>query len=292
MPTLEKIALGDLTPTEVRSWHARLHHAGRPSPNTVAKAYRLLKTILETAVVDGVLPRNPCLIKGASVERSAERTPATVDEIYALADAIDDHYRALILLASFTGLRWGELIALIQKRFDLDAGTVRVVEQYVELKDGSRVLGPPKSEAGVRTVAIPPHIIGDIRSHIVRYAQPGPEGLVFPSPDGHPLRRSNFYRRIYQPAARAAGLPAGFRFHDLRHTGNTLAASTGASTRELMSRLGHASPRAALIYQHATASRDHLIAQSISEMVGSRSARSLSDGDSVRLGDGVQSSTE
>jgi integrase len=271
MPTFEKIPLGDLSPAVIRNWHARLHRADRPSPNTVAKAYRLLKTILGTAVVDELIPRNPCLIKGASVERTAERTPATINEVYALAGAIDDRYRVLILLAAFTGLRWGELIALTRKHIDLESATVRVVEQYVELKDGSRVLGPPKSEAGVRTVAVPPHIIEELGSHIDRYGNTGKEGLVFPSPDGQPLRRSNFYRRIYQPAAKKAGLPTGFRFHDLRHTGNTLAASTGASTRELMARLGHASPRAALIYQHATASRDQLIAQSISDMVGTRS---------------------
>jgi len=66
---------------------------------------------------------------------------------------------------------------------------------------------------------------------------------------------------------RLAGLDAGFRFHDLRHTGNTLAAATGASTKELMSRMGHASPRAALIYQHATSYRDAVIAAALSDLV-------------------------
>jgi integrase len=155
---------------------------------------------------------------------------------------------------------------------------VRAVEQYVEFKNGTRMLGPPTSEAGVRTVAIPRHIIEDLSTHIDRYGDAGPEGLVFPSPDGEPLRWSNFYRRIYQRAAKVAGLPDGFRFHNLRHTGNTLAASTGASTRELMARLGHASPRAALIYQHATASRDQLIAQSTSDMIRARSAGSDTKG--------------
>jgi integrase len=271
LPTFEYVKLSDLTTAQIRSWHAQLHRAGRPSPNTVAKAYRLLKTILGTPVVDELIPKNPCLIKGASVERPAERIPATIEQVYSLADAIDGRYRVLILFAAFTGLRWGELIALTRQRIDFEATTVRVVEQYVELKDGSRVLGPPKSDAGVRTVAIPPHIIDELKDHLERFSEAGPVGLVFPSPEGEPLRRSNFYRRIYRPAAQSARLPPGFTFHDLRHTGNTLAASTGASTRELMARLGHASPRAALIYQHATASRDQLIAKSISEMVLGRS---------------------
>jgi hypothetical protein len=70
--------------------------------------------------------------------------------------------------------------------------------------------------------------------------------------EGPPLRRSNFNRRVWQPACAAVGLRS-FHFHDLRHSGNTLAASTGASLKELMHRMGHSSPRAALIYQHATA---------------------------------------
>jgi integrase len=57
----------------------------------------------------------------------------------------------------------------------------------------------------------------------------------------------------------AVGLPAGFHLHDLRHTGNQLAAMTGASTRELMRRMGHASMRAALAYQCAS---DELIGRS------------------------------
>lgn len=78
-------------------------------------------------------------------------------------------------------------------------------------------------------------------------------------------RRSNFTRRVWQPACQTVGID-GLRFHDLRHTGNTLAAATGASTRELMARMGHASPRAALIYQHATADRDAAIAKALSDL--------------------------
>ena len=70
---------------------------------------------------------------------------------------------------------------------------------------------------------------------------------------------------MWDPARQAAGLPA-LHFHDLRHTGNTLPASTGASTKELMTRMGHASARAALIYQHATADRDAAIAVALSEL--------------------------
>jgi hypothetical protein len=101
-------------------------------------------------------------------------------------------------------------------------------------------------------------------------------GLTFTSPDGTPLRRSNFNRRVWQLACAELGI-SGLRFHDLRHTGNTIAASTGASTKELMARMGHASPRAALIYQHATIERDRTLADALSRLAGRLSAISIGE---------------
>ena len=78
-------------------------------------------------------------------------------------------------------------------------------------------------------------------------------------------------------AREQAGLP-DFRFHDLRHTGNTLAAATGASTKELMARMGHASMRAALIYQHATADRDAAIAADLSRLANGQDVDAATEG--------------
>jgi integrase len=136
----------------------------------------------------------------------------------------------------------------------------------VELVDGSRMVGPPKSAAGHRVVSIPPHIVQDIADHLEQWVGEGTDALVFSSPEGGFVRRGNFRRRQWDKAVAVVGVKS-LHFHDLRHTGNTLAASTGASTKELMARMGHASPRAALIYQHATEDRDVHIAQSISEIV-------------------------
>ncbi|WP_433288885.1 tyrosine-type recombinase/integrase [Pseudonocardia sp. CA-142604] len=85
-----------------------------------------------------------------------------------------------------------------------------------------------------------------------------------------PLRRGDFHRSTaWTPTVVRAGLPRGFHFHDLRHTGNLLATAAGASTRELMHRMGHGSMRAALIYQHATRERDRQIADRLSAIVTS-----------------------
>jgi integrase len=126
-------------------------------------------------------------------------------------------------------------------------------------------LGPPKTDAGQRTVAIPPHVLPDLDAHLDAYVAADPDAFMFAGPDGDPVHRMTFYR-AWRKAIAAIGI-SGVRPHDLRHTGNTLAAATGASTRELMARLGHASPRAALIYQHATEDRDGAMAQAISDLI-------------------------
>lgn len=92
--------------------------------------------------------------------------------------------------------------------------------------------------------------------------------MIFVGEKGAVLRRGNWRRSVnWSTAVTAVGLPEGFHFHDLRHTGNHLAAISGATTRELMHRMGHASMRAALIYQHATNERDQEIARKLSAMV-------------------------
>ena len=190
--------------------------------------------------------------------------------VLALAEAVGARYRALILTATMTGLRLGELLALRRRNVDLLHAVISVTEQLHELADGRQQFGPPKSEAGHRTVALPPQIVTELEAHLGRYSDPGADGFVFTAPNGGPIRRGNFRRRAWLPAVQATGLDH-LRFHDLRHTGNTLAAATGASTRELMARMGHASPRAALIYQHATRERDHAIADALGERLSNAS---------------------
>jgi integrase len=264
LPSLGRIELGELSPREVRSWHAALLKRGKPGPVTVAKAYRLLRTICETAFSDELIARNPCNLKGASVEHSPERPVLTVEEVESLASAIDERFKALVLLAAWCGLRLGEALALTRADIDIEQGTVRIAKSAAELKSGERIVGPPKTRAGIREVSMPPHVVPALQAHLERFA--GPEGgdLVFTGTKGQPLRRASLYT-AWLRATEASGL-SGVRFHDLRHTGATLAAAAGASTKELMLRLGHASSDAALRYQHATADRDSAIADALSRL--------------------------
>lgn len=230
---------------------------------TVAKAYRLLRGILNDAVEDGLLLRNPCTIRGAGVERSPERPVANISEVYALADSIEDRYRLMVLLGTFCGLRLGELLALRRDRIDVLHRRVIVSEQIQELADGTRQYGPPKTAAGVRTVALPPHLVDEVEDHLLRWVGPAPSDLLFSGPKTTELYRATF-NSAWDRARRGVGMD-GFHFRDLRHPGNTLAAGTGASTKELMARMSHASARAALIYQHASDERDVLIAERLGD---------------------------
>lgn len=261
MPTFGRYLMCDITEADVRRWRKeRLQVVGQ---STVAKAYQLLKSIMSTAVDDELIRRNPCRIKGAGTPDTPERSMIPLAKVVEILNVIPPRYRALVLLGTFASLRWGELAGLRRSHLDLEAGTVHVVTALAELDGGILVEGTPKSRAGRRMVAIPPEIIPDLRAHLEKFAERGEGGRVFVGPRGGPLRRSGF-RRIWNKVRTDVGLP-DLHFHDLRHVGNTLAAATGASLKELMARMGHASPRAALIYQHATQDRDKVIAQALGQ---------------------------
>lgn len=262
-PTFGNRAVNEIKAAHVRKWRKALLDGG-VGPVTVAKAYRLLKAIMHTAMEDKMIKSNPCQIKSGGKEESPERPTLTVRQVFTLADAIDPRFRALVLLATFGSLRWGELAALRRRCLDLDAGTVRVVASTTELKDGSVTIGPPKSAAGTRTVALPEMVVAELRAHLNTYVGDGGEAFVFLGAKGAMLRRSAF-TRPWAKALKSAGL-SGVHFHDLRHTGNTFASRSGATLRELMNRMGHSTTRAALIYLHTESGRDRVIADSMGRL--------------------------
>ena len=124
-------------------------------------------------------------------------------------------------------------------------------------------MGPPKSHAGRRIVAIPPHILPALNDHLFRFSEPDSDGLVFVGPKGGALTPANFGADVWRPAVASVGL-TGFTFHELRGVSATLAARQGATTRELMRRLGHTTADMAMRYQRAEADRDKALAQAMS----------------------------
>ncbi|WP_431680518.1 tyrosine-type recombinase/integrase [Kitasatospora sp. KL5] len=200
----------------------------------------------------------------------------TIAEVYAIADSIEPRYRALVLMAAFSALRFGEFAALRRRDVDLDKGIVRVRRAQAELQTGQLKVKRPKSDAGVRPVAFHASIVAELAEHLRWFGEDGAAGRVFVGPRGGLLRRSNFHS-VWTAAladsevdwSRALGETEAdsIRFHDLRHTGNNLAADTGASTRELMHRMGHSTMDAALRYQHMRGERDLLIARGMDSAI-------------------------
>jgi integrase len=261
LPALGDSHLRDVTPSQVRQWFATL---SQMYPSTAAGSYRLLSSIFRTAVDDEMIGRSPCRVKGAATERAAERPTLTIGELAIAVDGTADHWKLAVLLASWCQLRRGEVLGLQRRDIDVLHGALFVRRTWsVVSGDGPRI-GPPKTEAGLRKIAIPDNVTAALKHHLTRHVGPRPTDWLFPGEaDGpaHPRSLNHAWAN-----ARKAAKREDIRFHDLRHSGLTWAAATGASVAELMRRAGHRSPNAALRYQHANEDRDRALASALGKL--------------------------
>ncbi|MFF0266065.1 tyrosine-type recombinase/integrase [Kribbella sp. NPDC004536] len=282
-PTFGNRPINEVKEKDVRGWYAGMLDtgAGRPS---AAKAYRVLRAMLNTALDDGMIKRNPCRIKGAGDDKSPERPVLSIDEVLRVVDATPPRLRMMVLLATFTSLRIGELAALTRRNIDVSTGFVTVVENQAQLSNGELYLKDPKSAAGRRSVPVPDDLLDELKQHLAEYAEPGEDGRVFVGPKGGKIRRQNF-RKIWIKALSKAKVRQ-VHFHDLRHTGNQFAADDGASLRELMERMGHSSPRAAMRYLHVSKGRSREIAVKLNARL--RDARPKPGQDSLGHAEGTE----
>jgi integrase len=270
IPAFGEAPVRILSPEAVDVWYATLDPS---TPTLNAHAYALLKSICKTAVEKKILTVNPCQITGAgNAKRARKIEPATLAELEAIVAAVPRRYQLMILLASWCALRFGELTELRRSDLDLKNGVIKVRRGVVWVKDNhgiQPVIGTPKSDAGIRDVNIPPHLMAAVRDHLAAMPVAGRDALLFPSAgDPHSNMRPATLAKVYYAARQKAGRP-DLPFHGLRHTGAVLAAQTGATLAELMSRLGHSTPGAAMRYQHAAKGRDAEIAAALSAMVTS-----------------------
>jgi len=251
----------------VRTWRAEQLATGRKTQTS--RAYGLLNAIARTAVEDGLLPLNPCTVKGGqSANTGRAVTPPTDDELDVIVSAITPRFRAAVLIAAWGGLRFGELTELRRKDLTLSADAdgavtlirVRVARAVTHTSAGGHVVGGPKSTAGVRTIALPSHIGADVVAHLAEHTGRFPESLLFPARDGSSHLAASTFTRYWYPARAAAGR-SDMPFHALRHYAGTAYAQTGATVRETMARLGHSSTAASMRYQHATGRDDELAAR-------------------------------
>jgi integrase len=253
--------LAAIKPKDVRDWYAETL---TDRPTMRSHAYSLLRTIMASAVNDELIDANPARIVGAGRSKRVHKIRrASVEELGVLTAEMPERLRLMVTLASWCALRFGEAVELRRGDIDLSQEVIRIRRAAVRTK-GAYTITTPKSDAGVRDVAIPPHIIPAIEQHLGKYVDRGRDSLIFPAEHGGHLAPSTLQRHWYRARA-AAGRP-DLRWHDLRHSGAVLAAATGASLAELMARLGHSTPQAAMRYQHAAQGRDREIAALLSKL--------------------------
>jgi integrase len=259
--TFGHVTVRAINPDAVRKWYGT---CAIGAPVIRAHAYSLLSTILATAASEGIADQNPCTIAGAgNTERKVKIKPATLAELETIATEMPDRLQLIVLLAAWCAMRFGELAEL--RRNDLDNGVIHVRRGMVRA-EGEKRITTPKSAAGSRDIAIPPHLFPAIKHHLDKHTGPSRDALLFPGVNGEHLAPSSLYGHFYK--ARDTAKRTDLRFHDLRHTGAVLAAQSGATLAELMGRLGHSSVAAAMRYQHVAAGRDAQIAAALSKIAG------------------------
>lgn len=266
---LSPVLLRALTPAKVREWHDSLP-SDNPTQN--AAAYSLLKSALADAVDEGLIAANPCRIKGAGGKPRPvhEGEALTVTEVVAYLEAVPEAYRLPLAFAGWCGLRSGEVRALRRRDVDLARGVVEIRQTVTRVKDANGKMtwhiGPPKTAAGVRTAAIPPHMLPAVAQWLKDAPVTGRDGLLFPAGDKRSPLNSSVLGEAHAKGRASIGRPT-LRVHDLRRTAATIAAQEGATTAEVMRLLGHTTVDVAMLYQVASEKRDAERAERLSEAV-------------------------
>jgi integrase len=272
LPGLGDEPLRAITPEKVNAWWFSL---GKNTPTTNTQSYQLLKAIYNTAVKEKAAMQNPCQNdKAGKPPKPRDVKPLTPAELVKVAESVPETYRAAVAVAAWCGLRFGELIELRRKDIHSDGErmTLKIRRAATVVHDkqakvhNTLVVGPPKTDAGMRSVTVPPHVAEILRAHMKAYTGKGPESFVFTTTKGLRLSQTAFTKTLKNGYA-SVGKP-DMRVHDLRHVGATLAAQAGATTKELMSRIGHTTPAMAMRYQIAAQERDAAIADKLSELAG------------------------
>jgi integrase len=179
-----------------------------------------------SAVNDESIDANPCRIVGAGrANRVHKIRPASVEELAVLTEEMPERLRLMVTLASWCALRFGETVELRRGDVDLSDEVIRIRRAAVRTK-GAYTITTPKSDAGVRDVAIPPHIIPTIEDHLAKYVESDRDSLFFPAEHDHDshLQPSTLYRHWYKAREKAGR--KDLRWHDLRHSGAVLAAAS------------------------------------------------------------------
>lgn len=262
--------LADVRPSQVRSWTAGLKAQGL-SDSYVYAIYRRLAQVMGDAVHDGLIPRSPCSRKTSPGAGSQRPYVATTEQVWALHDALPMHLRPAVLLGAFAGLRTSEAVALRVSDVDFMRGIVSPAIQYPA--------EPLKSETSRTPIPIPQDLALELAAAVKRW-----EGeTVVTNEIGRGSSPWALERAVRRARTEVAGMPGGFRFHDLRHYFASLLIASGADVKVVQRRLRHASATTTLnTYGHMWPDADESARAAVGVVLAAR-ADSLAQ--SKRLAD-------
>jgi integrase len=233
--------MASIRPSEVQSWVREL--SDRLAPNTVTGVVRTTSACFKAAIADRIIAVSPCTgVKIPEAHRDRVQ-PLELAQVQALADAMPDRYRALVVLGAGTGVRISEALGLTVNRVDF-LGRMLTIDRQLVTGDE---LGPPKTRASVRDIPLPDVVLDAIAEHLRSYPS---DGFVFTNEAGKPIARNRF-AEVWSRARAAAALPTTISYHDLRHHYASLLIRHGESVKVVQARLGHASAAETLdTYSH------------------------------------------
>jgi integrase len=268
VPHVGAKALQKLTRLDVEGWHTTLRNGGLAA-RTIGHAHRVLSKALRDAEIDGLVAKNVCKLQKAPKVADSEMTIAR--DVPGLVDKLrSERLYVPALVALFTGMRLGEVLALRWNRVDLDGKVIQVREALEPTNAGVR-FKMPKSKAGRRDITLPGVLVDVLREYRkaalemrmkLGAGRLPDDALLFANLEGDPLQPSNV-SSDWGDLAERIGVP-GVTFHGLRHTHASQLIASGVDIVTISKRLGHAKPSVTLaIYAHMITSDDSKAAAAI-----------------------------
>lgn len=255
---LGTVPLSTLTPSMIEQWQLGL--LDDLAVSTAGTIRGVFASMLKTAVRDRIIPRTP--MEGVKAPKPVRKliVPLPLSTVLSIRDSMIGRYRAAIDVGAGCGLRRGETFGLTADRVDFLRKVLTVDRGLIQLAGQAPRFGPPKTDASVRVVPMPDFVVASLAAHLAEFPA-GPDGLIFTTQLGNPVRRSTFL-----PAWRRSGAPAGSRFHDLRHFYASMLIASGSSVKVVQARLGHATAAETLdTYAHLWPDDDNSTRRALDE---------------------------
>lgn len=237
LPTFGTARLQDIRTIAVEQWITDME-AEPLSPSRIRQAYNVLSASLKAAVRSDMIRKNPATGVTLPTIEMSEMRHLEPDELEFAASRVGGEYETLVYVLAYCGIRSGEAVALRRKSVNIMRSELRIAESATEI-NGRLAFGSTKN-GRERTVTVPKFLMKRIEDHMAVHVGEEPAALVFQSPQGGPLRMSNFRRRVWKPALTGTALE-GMKIHELRHTSASILINRGLHPKIVQDHLGHSS---------------------------------------------------